>query len=97
MELTQQIMGHSRLAARIDSNISSGSLGAWMVAETVFAGIVEERLYRGYAITRLRQHMGIGWAMLVFSLFFGPLHWGEGCGTVMAAMVSGVLLGSLFF
>ncbi|HSF30583.1 MAG TPA: CPBP family intramembrane glutamic endopeptidase [Candidatus Tectomicrobia bacterium] len=94
--LIQRLVGRYRLAPSIESTTAVGGRVAWLIAGTVFAGVVEESLYRGYAITRLRQRMGIGWAVVVSSVFFGPLHWGEGFGAVITTMVSGALLAGLF-
>jgi membrane protease YdiL (CAAX protease family) len=45
-----------------------------IVASALFAGVVEESVYRGYAITLLHQKLGVAFAVTVASLFFGALH-----------------------
>lgn len=52
---------------------------AWIFAATVFAGIAEESLYRGYALERLQSGgMSVYRAVLISSLFFALFHWAEG-------------------
>ncbi len=69
---------------------------AWLIAGTVFAPIVEESIYRGYAITQLSPSMGTAWALVISSCFFGILHWGQGLWSIVTAMIMGVCYGGLF-
>jgi len=69
---------------------------SWLIAGTVFAGIVEESIYRGYAITQLSSSMGTAWALVISSIFFGLLHWGQGLWSMVSAMILGVCYGALF-
>ena len=47
-----------------------------IIGMTLFAGIVEESIYRGYAITVLQSRYGKSWAVIISSIFFSFLHWG---------------------
>jgi CAAX protease family protein len=68
-----------------------------IVASTLFAGIVEESVYRGYAITVLRQKLGVAFAVIVTSLFFGVLHLGFfGAPSMVANFFDGLLLAVLY-
>jgi len=68
----------------------------WLLAITVFAGVVEESIYRGYAICCLGLRIGIGWALVLSSVLFGPLHFGMGIWAMVETMILGVLLGGIF-
>lgn len=57
---------------------------------------VEESIYRGYALPVLAERWGTLAAVLVTSLAFGPLHWGNGLGAIAFASVWGVLLAGIF-
>lgn len=57
---------------------------------------VEESIYRGYALPFFARRWGTFAAVLVTSLAFGPLHWGNGLGAVVFASVWGVLLAGIF-
>lgn len=73
-----------------------GSLefGLTLAATTVV--FVEESIYRGYALPFFEQRWGTLAAVAVTALAFGPLHWGNGWGAVINAVVFGVLLGGIF-
>lgn len=57
---------------------------------------VEESIYRGYALPFLAERWGTLAGVLVTSLAFGPLHWGNGLGAIAFASVWGVLLAGIF-
>lgn len=57
---------------------------------------VEESIYRGYALPFFAERWGTLAAVLVTSLAFGPLHWGNGLGAIVFASVWGVLLAGIF-
>jgi membrane protease YdiL (CAAX protease family) len=68
-----------------------------IVASTLFAGLVEESVYRGYAITVLRQKLRPASAVMVTSLFFGALHLGFfGAQGMVANFFDGLLLAGLY-
>jgi membrane protease YdiL (CAAX protease family) len=79
-----------------DSTTYTGApLAIWMIAVTVFPA-VEETLYRGYALTRLRPRLGVVASIFVASAFFAVLHFGEGIDGMLSAAVFGVLVSALF-
>lgn len=57
---------------------------------------VEESIYRGYALPFFAERWGTLAAVLVTSLAFGPLHWGNGLGAIAFACVWGLLLAGIF-
>lgn len=57
---------------------------------------VEESIYRGYAIPFFEQRWGALAAILVTSVAFGPLHWGNGVGAMLNASVLGLLFAGIF-
>lgn len=57
---------------------------------------VEESIYRGYALPFFAERWGTFAAVLVTSLAFGPLHWGNGLGAIAFASVWGVLFAGIF-
>lgn len=77
-----------------EGNIDA-SLGAvpwrWLAVAVVFPW-VEESLFRGWAISRLRTRWSLVLAVAVPTLLFGPLHWGQGSW----AIVNATLLGLVF-
>ena len=62
---------------------------------TAFAPI-EEIIWRGYAITVLREHLGANAAVLVSAVGFGVLHWWGGLNLVVASTLMGVVYAGLF-
>ena len=67
-----------------------------VIGMTLFAGIVEESIYRGYAITVLQSRYGKSWAVIISSIFFSFFHWGEGLAGTIIAFLLGLLLGVLY-
>lgn len=69
----------------------------FFIANVVLAPFVEENIYRGYAISRLRQRFGITGAILLSCLFFGLLHWAGGFWyIVLTGIVAGGIFAALF-
>jgi len=93
LEIAERTIGDYQLGS---GTYIVGSRIPWLIGATVFAGIVEESIYRGYAIRRLSLRMGTGWAMVVSSVLFGPLHWGEGLWAMVGAMIDGAFLAGIF-
>lgn len=63
----------------------------------MLAPFVEENIYRGYAISRLRQRFGITGAIFLSCLFFGLLHWAGGFWyVVLTGIVAGGIFAGLF-
>lgn len=57
---------------------------------------VEESVYRGFGIPALERRHGRAWAVVVSSVCFGLLHWGNGLEAVTFSTVWGVLLAGIF-
>lgn len=63
---------------------------------TAFAPI-EEIVWRGYAISALREHMRRFWlSALIASLSFGAMHWWGGWGLVVATAIVGLAYSALY-
>lgn len=92
LELAQHTIGGYKMSG----TEIVGSRIPWLIGATIFAGIVEESIYRGYAIRRLSLRMGTVLALLISSIFFGFLHWGEGLWAMVGAMILGALLAGIF-
>lgn len=90
-----KIAQHTIGGYQLDSEFE-GSVIAWLIGLIVFAPIVEESIYRGYAIHGLSLHMGTVWAMVVSSVLFGPLHWGEGLWGIVNAIILGFFFAGVF-
>lgn len=71
----------------------SGSIGVFFVANVLLAPLVEETLYRGYAIPLLTTQFGSAWAVVLTCLFFGLLHWPGG---VWYMLLAGIVTGGVF-
>jgi membrane protease YdiL (CAAX protease family) len=75
----------------------TGALGAalvpFFVANVLLAPFVEESLYRGYTLDRLRQRYGLAPAVIITCAFFGLLHWAGGFWYIL---LTGILAGGLF-
>lgn len=71
----------------------SGSIGVFFIANVVLAPLIEETLYRGYAIVHLTAHLGLVWALALSCLFFGLLHWPGG---IWYMLLTGVVAGGAF-
>jgi len=71
----------------------SGSIGLFFIANVLLAPLIEETLYRGYAIPLLTTHLGLAWAVALTCLSFGLLHWPGG---VWYMLLTGVVAGGAF-
>jgi membrane protease YdiL (CAAX protease family) len=91
LEIVQHSIGDYQESAYI-----VGNRIPWLIGATIFAGVVEESIYRGYAIRRLSVRMGTLWAVIISSLFFGPLHWGQGLWGMVNVVVFGFLFAGIF-
>jgi membrane protease YdiL (CAAX protease family) len=72
-------------------------LVAFFVGTTLFAGIVEESVYRGYALTLLEKKFNKSLALFISSFFFSLIHFGLGFEGILNAFFVGFLLGVLYF
>ncbi len=71
----------------------SGSIGVFFIVNVLLAPLVEETLYRGYAIPLLTTHLGAAWAVALTCLLFGLLHWPGG---VWYMLLTGIVAGGAF-
>lgn len=62
---------------------------------TAFAPI-EEIIWRGYAITFLRQHFNTWIAVIIASVAFGLMHWWGGLALIVETVIVGILLSGLY-
>ncbi len=69
------------------------SLLPFFIANVLLAPVVEELLYRGYALTQLRRRFGLAGAIVISCLFFGLLHWAGGFWYIL---LTGLVAGGLF-
>ena len=69
---------------------------AWFIAAVLFAAVVEESVFRGYAVARLAPVTGLTWAIVISSIFFGLLHWAYGFWGMLTTAIMGALFALLF-
>jgi membrane protease YdiL (CAAX protease family) len=68
----------------------------FFIANVLMAPLVEEAVYRGYALPRLAGRFGPRLGLALSGLFFGLLHWAGGLWyIVLTGLVAGGLLGGL--
>jgi uncharacterized protein len=70
-----------------------GSLAPFFVANVLLAPLVEESLYRGYALPRLMARYRTSTAVVISCVGFGLLHW---AGGVWYIVLTGAGAGGLF-
>ncbi len=71
-----------------------GNALIFFLANVLLTPFVEERLYRGYALSQLQKRFGKWCAIIISSLFFGLLHWMGGFWyMVITCVVIGVPFG----
>lgn len=74
-------------------------LGQVDVAMAVAASglvFIEESIYRGFAIPRLRRRFGVVAAVVLSTMFFALLHWGNGPFALVSSFLLGLLFASLY-
>jgi len=67
-----------------------------LIAGVLAGGVVEEVLFRGYALRRLTERMSIWVAVPIMLFFFAILHIGLGIVGILIATINGLLLTLLF-
>lgn len=67
-----------------------------LIAGVLAGGVVEEFLFRGYALRRLTERMSIWLAVPIMLFFFAALHIGLGVVGIVIATINGLLLTLLF-
>lgn len=92
LEVLQRTIGDYVPAGSVLAAVS-GSIGVFFIANVMLAPLVEETLYRGYAIPLLTTHFGVGWAVGITCLLFGLLHWPGG---IWYMLLTGVVAGGAF-
>lgn len=73
-----------------------GSLDVALAAAATCLVFVEESIYRGYALPFVEERGGTARAVLVTSVAFGFLHWGNGPVAVLVTGILGVLIAGVF-
>lgn len=75
----------------------SGNIGVFFIANVLLAPLVEEALYRGYALPLLTDRFGTATGVALSCLCFGLLHWAGGIWYVLVtAIVAGGLFAALY-
>ncbi len=88
----QQTLGDYVPAGELWPSLGA-SLLPFFVANVVLAPLVEESLYRGYALPRLIARFGKPAALVIHAIAFGLLHWSGGFWYML---LTGILAGGLF-
>jgi len=95
MESAQRSLGDYVPAGELLTSLGSAIL-PFFLANVVLAPLVEENLYRGYALRSLASRFGTPAAILLTCAFFGVLHWSGGFWyMVLTGVVAGGVLGGL--
>jgi membrane protease YdiL (CAAX protease family) len=92
MTIVQRTLGDYVPAGELLPSLGSG-IAAFFLADVLLAPFVEENIYRGLALTRLRERFGPTSAVLISCLFFGLLHW---AGGFWYMLLTGGVAGLLF-
>ena len=92
LAVLQRELGDYVPAGTVLSTIS-GNIGLFFIANVMLTPLVEETLYRGYAIPLLTAHFGVAWAVGITCLLFGLLHWPGG---IWYMLLTGGVVGGAF-
>ncbi|MDZ7869384.1 MAG: CPBP family intramembrane glutamic endopeptidase [Rheinheimera sp.] len=65
----------------------------FFIANVLLAPLVEETIYRGYALPLITTHVGVTWAVVITCIFFGLLHWSGG---LWYMLLTGAVAGGAF-
>lgn len=77
-------------------NFRPGSLDVPLAVAATSLVFVEESIYRGFALPSLRARYGTTWAVVITSVAFGLLHWGNGIGAILVTTIFGLLFAAVF-
>lgn len=88
----QQTFGDYVPAGELWPSLGSALL-PFFVANVVLAPLVEESLYRGFALPRLIARFGKPAALVIHAIAFGTLHWSGGFWYML---LTGLIAGGLF-
>ena len=92
LETVQRAVGDYVPPGAVLPTVSS-SLSLFFIANVLLAPLVEETIYRGYALPLLSTHVGVTWAVVITCTFFGLLHWPGG---IWYMLLTGVVAGGAF-
>lgn len=96
LEFLQRSVGDYVPPGAILPTVSS-SIGVFFIANVLLAPVVEETLYRGYAIPVLTRSLGAPRAVALSCALFGLLHWAGGAWyMVLVGGVAGGTFSALF-
>lgn len=77
----------------INSDISV--LLPYILSVVIMAPMIEEFVYRGVILSSIQKH-GDGFAVVISGVLFGLMHGSGGIGAVVAASISGVIMGFVY-
>jgi len=92
LETAQRVIGDYVPPGAVLPSISK-SIGIFFIANVLLAPLVEETLFRGYALPLLGDHLGTVWAVIITCVFFGLLHWAGGFWYIV---LTGTVAGGAF-
>jgi membrane protease YdiL (CAAX protease family) len=92
LEVLQRALGDYVPAGSVLATVS-GSIGLFFIANVMLAPLVEETLYRAYAIPLLTTQFGVARAVGISCLLFGLLHWPGG---IWYMLLTGGIAGGAF-
>jgi membrane protease YdiL (CAAX protease family) len=96
VKLSDRILGLFRVSVSPESGGENSPLWAWILVVTLFAGVVEESIFRGYVLSGFRCRLHPAWAILISSAAFGLFHFGLGVENMLDAVLFGAVLGAIF-
>lgn len=67
-----------------------------MIAAATSLIFIEESIYRGFGLNVLESSYGLIRAVIISSIFFGFLHWGNGVQAIVYTFVVGVILAIMY-
>lgn len=92
LETAQRGIGDYVPAGTVLPTIAN-NLGLFFIANVLLAPLVEETIYRGYALPLLVKQVGATGAVLITCVFFGLLHW---LGGFWYMLLTAVVAGAVF-
>jgi membrane protease YdiL (CAAX protease family) len=92
-ELAKDVIGKRKAMSEYFPEISP----ILLLIFTLFVGIYEEVVFRGFLITRLTAMVGKPWiAVILSSIFFGAVHFYQDPLAMIQIMIIAIVLGGLF-
>lgn len=68
----------------------------YILSVVIMAPLLEEFVYRGVILSSLQKYGGDTFAVVISGLIFGMMHGGGGISAVVAASMSGILMGFIY-